>query len=205
VLVIAIGSLQVNQLGLSCWIDLGHKDRIIVFVNFPSGKQLLAEVLEDIDAILKNFPQTEIDYVFPYTSYLHGEEDQAIAHCQAIVDFCHQRHTRVKVIMETAAFPNAPLIFKAACQILKTNCDFLKTSTGKIAIGATPNAVAAICEAIKENHSNCGIKVSGGIKNLKQARTYLTLIQSKLNLPLSPEHIRLGCSQLADTDNENHY
>jgi len=174
-------------------------------VNFPSGKQSLAEVLKDIDTILKNFPQTEIDYVFPYTSYLHGEEDQAFAHCQAIVDFCHQRHTHVKVIMETAAFPNARLIFKAACQILKTNCDFLKTSTGKIAIGVTPNAVAAICDAINENHSNCGIKVSGGIKNLKQAREYLTLIQTKLNLTLSPEHIRLGCSQLADTNNESNY
>ena len=174
-------------------------------VNFPNGKQSLAEVLKDIDTVLKNFPRTEIDYVFPYTSYLHGQEDQAISHCQAIVNFCHQQHTRVKVIMETAAFPNAALIFKAACQILKTHCDFLKTSTGKIAIGATPHAVAAICEAIKENHSKCGIKVSGGIKNLTQAKDYLTLIQNKLKLPLSPEHIRLGCSQLADMDNESHY
>lgn len=174
-------------------------------VNFPSGQQELSEVLGDIEMILKAFPHTEIDYVFPYTSYLKGQEQKAIKHCQAVVDYCHKHQSLVKVILETGAFPDEKIIFKAACQILKTNCDFLKTSTGKIAIGATPKAVAAICDAIKENQSSCGIKVSGGIKNINQAKDYLFLIQSTLNLPLNAKYIRLGCSQLSEINNESHY
>ncbi|NDH08491.1 MAG: deoxyribose-phosphate aldolase [Gammaproteobacteria bacterium] len=174
-------------------------------VNFPSGIQALSLVLSDIDAVLQVFPHTEIDYVFPYTSYLNGEKHQAIAHCQTVVDHCHQQGSRIKVIMETGAFPNETSIFNAASDILNTGCDFLKTSTGKIAIGATPQAVAAICDAINDSKSHCGIKVSGGIKTLKQARDYLLLIQSKLNVPLSPKSIRFGCSQLDDSDNESTY
>lgn len=174
-------------------------------VNFPSGTQELALILTEIDAVLQQFPGTEIDYVFPYTSYLRGEHEQAIIHCQKVVDYCHHRDSCIKVIMETGAFLNETSIFNAARKILKTGCDFLKTSSGKIEIGATPQAVAAICDAINNCGTDTGIKVSGGIKTIKQANDYLTLIQNKLNIPLSPKRIRLGCSQLDVSTDESHY
>lgn len=164
-------------------------------VNFPHGQQPLEVTLQEIKDILKDFPHTEIDYVFDYTSYLKGDTQKAIDDCAQIANFCHQHQAKLKVIVETGAFPDTQTIYQAAKSIIHTGADMLKTSTGKIAQGASLEAVEAFCQAIQSEQKHCGIKVSGGIRTMKQAKAYLELIHTYLP---HLQEIRLGCSQLVN-------
>lgn len=164
-------------------------------VNFPHGTSSREHTLKEIQSILQDFPGTEIDYVFNYKAYLHGQRQKAMKDCASIVAYCHQHHTICKVIVETGVFPDTQSIEDAARDIIQNGADMLKTSTGKMAVGATFDAVRAFCHAIQKEQRPCGIKVSGGIRTLSQATEYLNLIRQYL-----PDltDIRFGCSQLVD-------
>jgi deoxyribose-phosphate aldolase len=164
-------------------------------VNFPKGQQDLAQTLKEIADILQAFPKTEIDYVFDYQSYLQGHQQKAIDDCAEVAKFCHQHQAKLKVIVETGAFPNTKLIEEASVAIILAGADMLKTSTGKIPQGASLEAVEAFCKAIISTQKPCGIKISGGIRSMKQASAYLELI--KTYLP-HLQDIRFGCSQLVN-------
>lgn len=164
-------------------------------VNFPEGNQDIQTIKQDIASILKTFPGTEIDYVFNYQAFLDGNRQMAIEECQSIVEYCHQQKTICKVIVETGAFPVKQMIEEAASAIIRTGADMLKTSTGKIQTGATFDAVEAFCQAIQKENRPCGIKVSGGIRSVSQAKAYLKLIHEYLP---DLKNIRFGCSQLAN-------
>jgi deoxyribose-phosphate aldolase len=164
-------------------------------VNFPHGQQALDVTLKEIKDILQDFPHTEIDYVFDYTAYLKGDTKKVIDDCAQIADFCHQHQAKLKVIVETGAFPDTQTIEQAAKAIIHTGADMLKTSTGKIAQGASLEAVKAFCQAIQSEQKPCGIKISGGIRNMTQAKAYLELIHTYL--PHLKE-IRIGCSQMVN-------
>lgn len=164
-------------------------------VNFPYGNNTSIEVIREIQAILKDFPGTEIDYVFNYKTYLQGENQKAIEDCATVIEYCHQHQAICKVIVETGAFPDSQSIEEAARGIIRSGADMLKTSTGKIEIGATHEAISAFCQAIQKEQLPCGIKVSGGIRTKSQATEYLSLIHQYL-----PDlaDIRFGCSQFVD-------
>lgn len=164
-------------------------------VNFPNGTAPKQQVLEEIQLILKDFPGTEIDYVFNYQAFLHEKRQQAVEDCASIVEYCHQHQAICKVIIETGAFPDSQSIEDAARAVIQNGADMLKTSTGKIAVGATYDAVRAFCHAIQKEQRPCGIKISGGIRTLSQARKYLALIHQYLP---DLKNIRFGCSQLVD-------
>jgi len=84
-------------------------------------------------------------------------------------------------------------------EVLLSGADFLKTSTGKIAIGATPEAARAMLRAIKEVSPQAGIKVSGGVRTIEQAQQYLQLAAEIMGTEwITPEHFRIGASQLVD-------
>jgi deoxyribose-phosphate aldolase len=164
-------------------------------VNFPSGQENIDHSINQIAAILQRFPHTEIDYVFDYQSYLLGHTEKAIDNCKQAAQFCHQHQTKIKVIVETGAFSDTQLIEKASRAIIQAGADMLKTSTGKIAQGASLEAVKAFCKAIISEQKPCGIKVSGGIRSMRQAQPYLELIHHYLPNMCD---IRLGCSQLVN-------
>jgi deoxyribose-phosphate aldolase len=79
----------------------------------------------------------------------------------------------------------------------------VKTSTGKIDVAATPEAVVVMCEAIGDYHSKTGrrvgIKVAGGVRTASDASLYYTIIEEKLGPDwLTPELFRIGASSLAN-------
>ena len=164
-------------------------------VNFPSGQDEIQKVLSDIQKICDSFPGIEIDYVFDYQSYLQGHTQKAIDDCQVVAKLCHQNHLKLKVIVETGAFPSPDKIVQATSAIIAAGADMLKTSTGKIAKGASLEAVEAFCKAIKKQDLPCGIKVSGGIRTMTQAQEYLNLIHHYLP---HLKDIRFGCSQMVN-------
>lgn len=167
-------------------------------VNFPGGEQPLPQVLNQLKNIITTHQVDEIDYVFPYQTYLSGHKAEAMGHSREIIQLCKQHHLLVKVILETGALPSSEIIYEMSSDIIKSGCDFLKTSTGKIPQGATLPAVSAILKAILDSQSNCGLKVSGGVKTVEQALAYMKLAEEVLNRPVDKTWFRIGASSLLE-------
>jgi deoxyribose-phosphate aldolase len=163
-------------------------------VNFPTGEEPLPIVLESIERIKNQHQVDEIDYVFPYQTYLSGSDAIALSHCQAVSSLCKQHHLTFKVILETGAFSSLDMIHDLSLKVIQTGCDFLKTSTGKISQGASIPAAFAMLLAIQESQTTCGIKLSGGIKTVEQATAYVQLAQFMLNKTPHASWLRLGTS-----------
>jgi len=168
-------------------------------VNFPEGTQGLNTVLHDIGQIISSQQTDEIDYVFPWQSWLNGQQKEALQHCREACDLSHQGNMVFKVIMETGALPSADHIYQLSQELIQLGCDFLKTSTGKTGSGASPLAAFSMLQAIRqENTSHCGIKLSGGIKKPEQAFLYMDMARELLQREPDKSWFRLGASSLLD-------
>ncbi|MDF1758838.1 MAG: deoxyribose-phosphate aldolase [Legionellaceae bacterium] len=165
-------------------------------VNFPDGNQIEDDVKSQIIQAITQYSADEIDYVFPYKLYLDGNTEEAFNACQKAYLLCKKHKKIFKVIIESGALPSMKSIYDISSKLCKDKCDFIKTSTGKIATGATVEAVYSILSAIKDNNSNCGIKVSGGIRDFKTASIYIQLAEIVLNKKVSPNWFRIGASGL---------
>ncbi|KTD20807.1 deoxyribose-phosphate aldolase [Legionella lansingensis] len=172
--------------------------KVATVVNFPTGNATTREVLSEIDEITANTIIDEIDYVFPYQSYLAGKQAFALSQCQQVYSHCKKHELTFKVILETGALPNLDCIYQLSSEVIMNGCDFLKTSTGKISKGASPAAAFAMLKAIHDSKRPCGFKVSGGIRQPAQACTYICLAKQMLHRELDPSWFRIGASSLLD-------
>lgn len=167
-------------------------------VNFPMGNHPQQLVKDTIKRLVEHQQVDEIDYVFPYLDYLAHHKMNALDHCKHVYECCKQHGLTFKVILETGALPSMDVIYELSMDILNIGCDFLKTSTGKTSVGATIPAVFSILSAINDSNRACGVKVSGGIKTLEQANTYIQLTESMFNHNVNESCFRLGTSSLID-------
>ena len=107
----------------------------------------------------------------------------------------------LKVILETGAQKNLADVVKTSLLALYSGADFIKTSTGKVYQGATPEAVYAMCYALKQykekTRNKAGIKISGGVSNTADAVKYYTIVKEILGDEyLKSEYFRIGASSL---------
>lgn len=167
-------------------------------INFPTGNQPQQDVLNLIKQTSHLKLVDEIDYVFPYQTYLAGNTKKAFSYCHEAFQLCKQHDLTFKVIIETGAMPSIDVIYDLSIAIIHNGCDFLKTSTGKITEGASIPAVFAMLSAIIDYNVPCGIKVSGGIKTIEQALSYMQLANYMRKRKLDSSWFRLGASSLID-------
>ncbi len=168
---------------------------VATVVNFPHGDEALAPVLAETRQALADGAR-EIDLVWPYHAFLAGRRDVAAAMIQAVKAECAGR-AKLKVILETGAFPHAELIRQASRLAIAAGADFLKTSTGKIAVGATPEAAREMLWAIRAEGRPVGFKASGGIRTVADAAGYLALADTMMGPEWArPETFRFGASGL---------
>lgn len=144
---------------------------------------------------------TEIDIVLNVGQLLQGNDQLVVDEIKQIKDVIGS--AKLKVILETGVLNNPETIKRAARLAILGGADFLKTSTGKVAIGATPEAVRAICEVVKEEHlisaRKIGVKVSGGVRSKEEAMVYYTIVYDILGEGFChPDFFRIGASSLAD-------
>lgn len=173
---------------------------VATVVNFPHGRDSEHKVISETNHALDH-GATEIDVVMPYEALLQGDEETPASLLKAVCEATHQRGGLVKVILETGALQTEEYII-LACEIaIAAGADFLKTSTGKIDIGATPEAVDLMIEAVNAEHVSrqVGIKISGGVRTKADAQSYLELIESRMQKAwITPDHVRIGASSLLD-------
>jgi deoxyribose-phosphate aldolase len=175
----------------------GTPVRIATVVNFPAGGEDLERAVEDTEGGLRD-GATEFDLVMPWRAFLEGRPDPVRTMIAGLRDVLGT-HRTLKVILETGALPNAQAIKAAGRLAIAAGADFLKTSTGKVAVGATPEAAEALLAVIRQADRPIGLKVSGGIRTPADAARYLDLVDRVMGPGWAgPATFRIGASGLFD-------
>ena len=167
---------------------------------FPSGQSPLSIKLAEVAYTVEQGAD-EIDMVISRGKFLEGNYQEVHDEIVEIRKVCKKAH--LKVILETGELIEPSLIFKASYLAMQAGADFIKTSTGKIAINATPESFLVMLDAInqyyKETGKMIGIKPAGGITNVETIFLYLKILENTLiSKWLTNEKFRIGASRLAD-------
>jgi deoxyribose-phosphate aldolase len=168
---------------------------VATVINFPAGGEDLERVLEDMDEALGDGAD-EIDLVLPYKAVLRGDTQVAsdmIRESKGIVG----PGRLLKVILETGAMPDLETVAAASRLAIGAGADFLKTSTGKIAVSATPEAAGTMLAEIARAGRPVGFKAAGGIRTLADAALYLRLAEEAMGAGWATrDTFRIGASSL---------
>ncbi len=165
---------------------------------FPSGQSPIAVKLAEIQYALDEGAE-EIDMVISRGVAVEGNWQQVYDEVAAIRELCNDRS--LKVILETGELSSPALIAKAARTALEAGADFIKTSTGKISIGATPEAATTmlqtLCDYVKISKKRVGFKAAGGIATPDDALLYYHLMQQHSGIDsITNQVFRIGASRL---------
>lgn len=174
----------------------GSPVRVATVVNFPAGKDDLNRVVDDIEEALGD-GANEIDCVMPYKAFLEDRTAEVSEFLTGVRDIAND--ATLKVILETGALGDGRAIEAASRLAIEAGADFLKTSTGKLPVSATPDAAKAILGVIRTSRRKVGLKPSGGIRTLFEARSYLELAEQVMGAGwATPSTFRIGASGLYD-------
>ncbi len=171
-----------------------------VATAFPSGQSSMEVKLADTAAAIAAGAD-EIDMVIDRGAFLAGHYRAVYDEIVAIKAACGSVH--LKVILETGELGSYDAVRRASDLALEAGADFIKTSTGKVGTNATFPVAVTMCEAIRDyarrTGRRAGLKVAGGVRNTKQAMTYLVIIKETLGESwLTPDLFRIGASSLLD-------
>lgn len=172
----------------------------VVAGAFPSGQSPLSLRLEETRYAVEQGAQ-EIDMVISRGRFLQGDFDFVKDEILRTKEVCENVH--LKVILETGELASLENVRIASDLAIASGADFIKTSTGKIQPAATPEAVWAMLESIRDHYQRTGqmvgIKPAGGISEPAQAFLYANLVLYILGSQwLNNQYFRIGASRLAD-------
>ena len=174
----------------------GSPVRVATVVNFPAGEDDLNRVVDDITEALGD-GASEIDCVMPDRAFLADRTSAVRGFLTSVRDIVNDGI--LKVILETGALGEARNIEAASRLAIEAGADFLKTSTGKLTASATPEAVRVMLGVIQSSRRNVGLKPSGGIRTMADARTYWDLAEGMMGAGwAAPSTFRIGASGLYD-------
>lgn len=136
---------------------------VVTVAGFPLGYNMTETKLDEIKRAIDN-GANEVDVVWNISAFKTGMPwtKIEIAKCAKA---CHDQHTLLKVIIETAYLSDEEI--KQACALCAdAGADFVKTSTGFAPAGAKVEHIRLMRTSLPPH---VGIKASGGIKTREQA------------------------------------
>ena len=168
--------------------------------GFPSGQTSLKVKLEEVKWAVDEGAE-EIDTVISRGKLLEGRDTEVYEELCALREACSDQ--LLKVILETGELGTIDHIRRASEIAILAGADFIKTSTGKITVGATPEAFLVMLDTIREyqeiSGKAVGIKAAGGIRKPGQAMLYYQLVEYVLGPDwLNARYFRIGASSLAN-------
>ncbi len=176
---------------------LRGKVAIATVINFPAGGENVDRAVDDTREALGDGAD-EIDLVMPYRALMRGDENIVREMIEAVAAETAEEKI-LKVILETGALGTPALIEGASDIAIAAGANFIKTSTGKIAVSATPEAARIMIGAITRSKKPVGFKAAGGIRTLADAKTYLAIADEIMGPDWAkPETFRFGASGLLD-------
>ena len=167
---------------------------------FPAGQSPIEVKIAEVAYTVAQGAD-EIDMVISRGKFLEGDYQTVYNEIAAIKAVCGQAH--LKVILETGDLKTADNIYKASQIAIAAGADFIKTSTGKIAVNATPESFLVMLDAIKDHYESTGkmvgMKPAGGISDAATAIYFLKILENVLGEKwLNNQYFRIGASRLAD-------
>lgn len=168
--------------------------------GFPAGQLPINLKVAEVEYAVSQGAD-EIDMVISRGAFLEKRYQQVYDEIAAIRKACPKQ--KLKVILETGELVSPQNIFRASQLAIHAGADYLKTSTGKIAVNATPEAFWVMMFAIQQHYQNTGhkvgIKVAGGLSSPEQAYTYLYIWKKNMGKDwVTPELFRVGTSRVAN-------
>ncbi|MGC2617683.1 MAG: deoxyribose-phosphate aldolase [Acidobacteriaceae bacterium] len=139
-----------------------------VVVGFPLGASLGSTKREEAATLVK-LGAHDVDMVINVGLLKSGESQALQQEIHGVVEVVHDAGAIVKVILETCLLSVEEKL-RASDLAIAAGADFLKTSTGFSMGGATPQDVALMRGVAG---GRCGVKASGGIRTLADARKML--------------------------------
>ncbi len=168
--------------------------QVATVTNFPDGSADVDRAVRETRSAVAAGAD-EVDVVFPWRAFRAGQREPSaalVAGCRAA-----SAGRKLKVILETGELADAALIRAASDCALEAGADFIKTSTGKVAVNATPAAARVMLEAIRDHGGRAGFKAAGGVRKLADAAVYFALADEILGAGwATPAHFRIGASGL---------
>jgi deoxyribose-phosphate aldolase len=174
-----------------------------VTTAFPSGRAALPVKLADTAEAMAAGAD-EIDMVIDRGAFLSGRYLEVFEQISAVKEACRRRggpDARLKVIFETGELQTYDNVRRASWLAMLAGADFIKTSTGKVAVNATPPVTLLMLEAVRDfraaTGTQVGVKPAGGIRTTKDALKYLVMVNETLgDAWLTPDWFRFGASSL---------
>jgi len=171
-----------------------------VAAGFPASQTFIDIKLSECQMCLDQGAD-ELDVVISLGHFLEGDYFTVYSELMQIKEVAGD--ARVKVILETGALPTFSDIRLASFLAMEAGADFIKTSTGKIDVAATPEALYVMCMAAKEYYETTGrmvgIKPAGGMVTSSDAVLFYSIVEEVLGEKwLNNQWLRLGASRLAD-------
>ena len=123
-----------------------------------------------------------------------GNEQVGFDLVKACKEACAAANVLLKVIIETGELKDEALIRKASEISIKAGADFIKTSTGKVAVNATPESARIMMEVIRD----MGVEKKPLVSNRRAA-----CVLRKMRRNISPS--QMNCSVGADWADARHY
>lgn len=169
-----------------------------VATAFPAGRAALDVKLADTrDAVAAG--ADEIDMVIDRGAFLAGKYLKVYEEIQAVKEASGA--ARLKVIFETGELSTYDNIRRASWLGMMAGADFIKTSTGKVAVNATPANTLLMLEAVRDFRAQTGVQIgvkpAGGIRNTKEAIKFLVLVNETVGEDWLDNHwFRFGASSL---------
>lgn len=176
---------------------------------FPSAQSFLEVKVRECELAVQNGAD-EIDIVLALNAFLAGDEERAYEEIVAMknaidkVAAAEKREVVIKVILETGLLESPELIAEASFLAMEAGVDFIKTSTGKVAVNATPVSAWVMCEAIRRFYEvtgrKVGFKAAGGISNAKDAVCFYRIAENILGPEwMNRKLFRYGVSRLGNS------
>lgn len=141
---------------------------VATVVGFPSGSHRgTVKAAEAARAVADG--ADEIDMVINIAAARADDRDLLVQDILAVADAVHEQGAILKVIIETSLLTDEQKVL--ACEAaVEAGADFVKTSTGFNGGGATVEDVALMRKAVGPD---LGVKASGGIRSLEDARAMI--------------------------------
>jgi deoxyribose-phosphate aldolase len=174
-----------------------------VATAFPSGRAARGVKLADTgEAVAAG--ADEIDMVIDRGAFLSGRYMEVFEEIQAVKEACARpdgTRAHLKVIFENGELATYDNIRRCSWLAMLAGADFIKTSTGKVAVNATPANTLLMLEAVRDFRAETGVQVgvkpAGGIRTSKDAVKYLVMVNETVGDDwLSPRWFRFGASSL---------
>lgn len=156
------------------WTALAHSELagtgipVGVVVGFPLGASLGTTKRQEAATLVK-LGAHDVDMVINVGLLRSGENHAVQAEIRSVAEVVHDAGAILKVILETCLLTVEEKL-RASELAIAAGTDFLKTSTGFSTGGAIPGDVALMRGVAG---GRCGVKASGGIRTLADARRML--------------------------------